>query len=146
MLMQVFVVGLWNMLTVFIFMAIVDCLSRRTIFMIALSIMLVGTLTLISSFLIKGISIVAIMGMLLFILGFESGPGPLFFVMASQDFPPELVDQGTSIANILMWILNILIAFFFPIITTSLGGAVTFIILAGFQILCMLYFGITMKS
>ena len=146
MLMQVFVVGLWNMLTVFIFMVIVDRLSRRAIFMIALSIMLVGTLTLISSFLIKGISVVAIMGMLLFILGFESGPGPLFFVMASQDFPPELVDQGTSVANILMWVLNILIAFFFPIITTSLGGAATFIILAGFQLLCMLYFGITMKS
>ena len=146
MLVQVFVVGLWNMLTVFIFMAIVDCLSRRTIFMIALSIMLIGSITLISSFLIKGLSIVAVFGLLLFILGFESGPGPLFFVMASQDFPSDLVDQGTSIANILMWILNILIAFFFPIITSSLGAATTFIILAGFQILCMLYFGITMKS
>ena len=146
MLVQVFVVGLWNMLTVFIFMAIVDCLSRRTIFMIALSIMLIGSITLISSFLIKGLSIVAVFGLLLFILGFESGPGPLFFVMASQDFPSDLVDQGTSIANILMWILNILIAFFFPIITSSLGAATTFIILAGFPILCMLYFGITMKS
>ena len=61
--------------------------------------------------------------MLLFILGFESGPGPLFFVMASQDFPSDLVDQGTSVANILMWSFNILIAFFFPLITDFLGGA-----------------------
>ena len=88
----------------------------------------------------KGLAIVAIIGMLLFILGFESGPGPLFFVMASQDFPPELVDQGTSVANILMWVLNIAIAFFFPIITGSLGAATTFIILCVFQIICMVYF------
>lgn len=45
---QLLVVGLWNMLTVFIFMAIVDCLSRRTILMMALSIMIAGTLALIS--------------------------------------------------------------------------------------------------
>ena len=75
-----FVVGLWNMLTVFIFMAIVDRMSRRTIFLIALSIMIVGSLILITSFVKQGLAILAIVGMLLFILGFESGPGPLFFV------------------------------------------------------------------
>lgn len=141
-----FVVGLWNMLTVFIFMAIVDRMSRRTIFLIALSIMIVGSLILITSFVKQGLAILAIVGMLLFILGFESGPGPLFFVMASQDFPPELVDQGTSVANVIMWIFNIAIAFFFPIITSHLGSYVTFIILTAFQILCMLYFGLAMKS
>lgn len=139
-------VGLWNMLTVFIFMAIVDRMSRRTIFLLALSIMLIGSITITTSFLLKGLAIVAICGMLLFILGFESGPGPLFFVMASQDFPPELVDQGTSVANILMWILNIAIAFFFPIITGSLGAATTFIILSVFQVICMIYFSISMKT
>ena len=98
------------------------------------------------SFFVKGLSAVAIIGMLLFILGFESGPGPLFFVMASQDFPADLVDQGTSVANILMWLFNILIAFFFPLITDSLGGGVTFIILGACQILCMLYFGLAMRK
>lgn len=98
------------------------------------------------SFLVKGSSVIAIIGMLLFILGFESGPGPLFFVMASQDFPSDLVDQGTSVANILMWSFNILIAFFFPLITDFLGGAVTFIILGVFQILCMIYFGVSMRK
>ena len=45
---QLIVVGLWNMLTVFIFMAIVDKLSRRYILLIALSIMIVGTIALIA--------------------------------------------------------------------------------------------------
>ena len=41
-----FVVGLWNMLTVFIFMAIVDKMSRRSIFLMALTIMVIGSITL----------------------------------------------------------------------------------------------------
>ena len=47
MLVQVFVVGLWNMITVFFFMAIVDRMSRRNIFIIALAVMIVGTVALI---------------------------------------------------------------------------------------------------
>lgn len=46
---QLLVVGLWNMITVFIFMA-VDRLSRRSIMLIALSIMIVGTIALIARF------------------------------------------------------------------------------------------------
>ena len=84
--------------------------------------------------------------MLLFILGFESGPGPLFFVMASQDFPADLVDQGTSVANILLWLFNIMIAFFFPLLTDSVGPAFTFILLGCFQVICMIYFGISMRK
>ena len=44
---QLLVVGLWNMLTVFIFMAIVDKMSRKRIFTIALAIMIAGTIALI---------------------------------------------------------------------------------------------------
>lgn len=44
---QLLVVGLWNMLTVFIFMAIVDRMSRKSIFILALSIMIAGTIALI---------------------------------------------------------------------------------------------------
>ena len=44
---QMIVVGLWNMITVFFFMAIVDRMSRRNIFIIALAVMIVGTVALI---------------------------------------------------------------------------------------------------
>lgn len=47
---QLLVVGLWNMLTVFIFMAVVDRLSRRYIMLIALSIMIIGTVALITRY------------------------------------------------------------------------------------------------
>ena len=41
---------------------------------------------------------------------------------------------------------GLVIAFFFPLITDSLGGGVTFIILAAFQVLCMVYFGLAMRK
>ena len=143
---QMIVVGLWNMLTVFIFMAIVDRLSRRSIFIIALSVMIVGTIALILSFMISGIPVVALIGMLFYILGFESGPGPLFYVMATQDFPKELVAQGLSVSNIILYVLNIAISLSFPILTSSLGAGYTFVILCGFQVLCLVYFGFTMRT
>ena len=143
---QMIVVGLWNMLTVFIFMAIVDRLSRRFIFILALSVMIVGTVALIASFMISGIPVVALIGMLFYILGFESVPGPLFYVMATQDFPKELVAQGLSVSNIVLYVLNITISMSFPLLTSAMGAGYTFVILCGFQILSLMYFGFTMKE
>lgn len=143
---QMIVVGLWNMLTVFIFMAVVDRLSRRLIFIMALSIMIVGTVALIASFMVSGIPVVALIGMLFYILGFESGPGPLFYVMATQDFPKELVAQGLSVSNIVLYVLNIAISMSFPILTSAIGAGYTFVILCGFQVLSLLYFGFMMNE
>lgn len=148
---QLLVVGLWNMLTVFIFMAIVDKLSRKKIFTIALAIMIAGTIALIirsvrhpvliSSFMVQGLSVVAMAGMIFYLLGFETGPGPLFYVMATQDFPPHLVNQGLSLSNILLYVLNIALSLSFPMITEAIGAGFTFVILCGFEVVCLLYFG-----
>ena len=88
------------------------------------------------------IPVVALIGMALYILGFESGPGPPFYVMATQDFPKELVSQGLGLSNVLLYVLNIILTFFFPILTASIGAGSTFIILGGFQILSLVYFSL----
>ena len=88
------------------------------------------------------IPVVALIGMALYILGFESGPGPLFYVMATQDFPKELVSQGLGLSNVLLYVLNIILTFFFPILTTSIGAGSTFTILGGFQLLSLVYFSL----
>ena len=92
---------------------------------------------------VKGIAPVAMAGMIFYLLGFETGPGPLFYVMATQDFPPELVNQGLSLSNILLYVLNIALSFTFPIITEAIGAGYTSIILCGFEVICMVYFGLS---
>lgn len=94
----------------------------------------------------SNIAFVALAGMILYILGFEVGPGPLFYVMATQDFPKDLVNQGLSLSNTTLYILNITISFVFPLMNSSLGAGVTFTILCGFQVLSLIYFGFSMKS
>lgn len=98
------------------------------------------------SFSISGIVVVALGGMILYILGFEIGPGPLFYVMATQDFPKNLVDQGLALSNTLLYLFNITISFVFPILNSSLGAGITFSILCGFQVISLIYFGFTMKE
>lgn len=94
----------------------------------------------------SNIAVVALAGMIFYILGFEIGPGPLFYVMATQDFPKDLVNQGLSLSNTTLYILNITISFVFPIMNNSLGAGVTFTILCGFQILSLVYFGFAMRT
>ena len=90
---------------------------------------------------VQGLSVVAMAGMIFYLLGFETGPGPLFYVMATQDFPPHLVNQGLSLSNILLYVLNIALSLSFPIITEAIGAGFTFVILCGFEVVCLLYFG-----
>ena len=90
---------------------------------------------------VQGLSVVAMAGMIFYLLGFETGPGPLFYVMATQDFPPHLVNQGLSLSNILLYVLNIALSLSFPMITEAIGAGFTFVILCGFEVVCLLYFG-----
>ncbi|KAK8790896.1 hypothetical protein WA158_005527 [Blastocystis sp. Blastoise] len=173
-LIQILIVGVWNAVTVVVFMFFVDKLSRQLILNISIGIMVIGCISLIVAFNVSGSVVFAFIGMLCFIFGFETGPGPLFFVMASHDFPSALfdiyiyyyiyyiflsqnlpsnniyiyiyIDQGLSVANIFVWILNTALSFSFPIITAALGSTWTFAILGALQLLCILYFDLSMKN
>ena len=57
---------------------------------------------------------------MLFIGGFETGPGPLFFVMASESFNPLIKSEGIVLCNTLAWIFNITIVFVFPLLDAGL--------------------------
>ncbi len=48
--MQILIVGVWNTVTVFIFMALVDKISRQMILNISLSIMILGCVCMIISY------------------------------------------------------------------------------------------------
>ena len=51
------------------------------------------------SFTVDNVIYFAFAGIILFILGFEVGPGALFFVMASQDFPAALLGMLLALAE-----------------------------------------------
>lgn len=94
-----------------------------------------GLITLAFAFFPEQRAIPSIFAIVLFILGFEIGPGPLFFVLASEVFPPTILHAGLSFANQLAWLCNILITFLFPLLSNAIGASGTFGI---FLIVCIL--------
>ena len=72
-----------------------------------------------------------IAGVMIFLLAFECGPGPLFFVIASEMFEvPKLKSVGLAYCNVVAWILNIVITLSFPKLKIAIGPAYTYWILA----------------
>lgn len=72
----------------------------------------------------------AVLGIMMFILGFEIGPGGLFYLMASEAFPSPVRDKAIVFANASSWILNIAVSSGFPIVTRNIGTYLTFFLLS----------------
>ena len=49
-----------------------------------------------------------------FLLAFETGPGPLFFIIASETFPTTIRNEALALANVLQAVFNIAVSFGFP--------------------------------
>ena len=129
------IVGLWNFVSVFFAIALVDRLGRRPL-MIGALIGMMGSLLLfgLTQQLAEegdtktALSITAIM---LYLFSFEAGPGALFYLIASELFPKNIKDVGIVFANALAWAGNIVVSLTFPILTHAIGEATTFYMLSG---------------
>jgi MFS family permease len=147
------VVGVWNLLSVFVSFVLVDRLGRRVLMLTSLLLMgmastVMGVLfhefPLGSSALPKAIPLSMIM---LFILAFESGPGPLFFVILNETVPVNIRKEAISLANMLQSGMNIMLSFSFPVLIVALGDhgndksgtGTTFFILSSFALLSFFF-------
>ena len=128
-------IGTWNLISVFISFALVDRLGRRPLMLGALSAMFLATLVSGIFYIVpvsttfKSVMLIAMT--MIFIGGFESGPGPLFFVMASESFSPLIRSQGLVLCNLLAWVFNIILVFTFPLLNGAIGPGITQFILTG---------------
>ena len=72
--------------------------------------------------------VLPIFAMMVYLAGFETGPGPLFFLMASEAFPQDVRNEGLSLTNFLGNAMNIFTSFMFPLLKSLVGiGNVFFI-------------------
>jgi hypothetical protein len=130
------VVGLWNFLTVFVSFALVDRLTRHALMLGSLAVIIFGCFLLGAAYSHAfgsgtGQTVASLIALIVYLLAFECGPGPLFWIMAAESFPPNIADSALSISNALCWTANIIISFTFPFLTNSLTNAGTFYLLGG---------------
>eukprot|EP00736_Rhodelphis_marinus_P006394 Rmarinus@m.2787 len=124
-----FIVGLWNFLSVFASLPFVDKVGRKPLMVLALWLMLLGHVLMAVMFLAVdeddriGMAIPAIC---IFIFGFEIGPGPLFYVLASEMFPEDIREAALAYSNAWLWCFNLLVSLLFPVSADAFGGAAAF--------------------
>jgi len=142
-------VGGWNLLTSAASFILVQKVAMKNLLISSLLAMATGFVLLVIAYsALSGLllSIVAILSICIVIAGFEFGPGPLFFVLATQSFPSPIQRESLSLCNQLCWIFNILVSFIFPVFNTQLGPAKTFAIFAAATILISILLALLMRK
>eukprot|EP00824_Muranothrix_gubernata_P001812 TRINITY_DN12076_c0_g1_i2.p1 TRINITY_DN12076_c0_g1~~TRINITY_DN12076_c0_g1_i2.p1 ORF type:complete len:428 (-),score=48.98 TRINITY_DN12076_c0_g1_i2:235-1494(-) len=91
-------IGAWNFVTTIVVFFVVDKKGRRPLMIWSAVLMAVSLLLLSSGYywFRDHIGPVALICLFVYILGFELGPGPLFFLIVSEIFPQELRGRATG--------------------------------------------------
>jgi len=157
-------VGAWNFVTTLFAIFLVNKLGRRLLFLVGTALLTVALLGIGFTFTftetcappanktqlefdfmqfpqadppavcprVVGVSV----GLAVFILGFEIGPGCLFWVLANEIFPRSFSDLGASYTNIVQWGFNLLVSSTFALLQPESLG---FYLFGGFGVICTIY-------
>ena len=151
-------VGIWNLVTCIVPYLAVDRFGRRPLFLCSLYIMTVSMLLLSLDYLIfpsTVSSILSIIFVLMFLIGWQLGVGALFFLLANELYPDSIRSECLIFTNILGrykinitlfmlltlfmltyilfqgydtgWVCNITMSFVFPLLVSEIGIGYTFL-------------------
>jgi len=116
---------------------VVDRWGRRPTLLTGVGAMAAANAILVVAFAMGPSAILAFLGILLFIVGFNFGYGSLVWVYASESFPARLRTQGGSAMLTSDLLANFIVGVVFLSALGALGGPLTFAI---FMVLAMLSF------
>ena len=133
-------IGVINFIFTLIAINFIDRVGRRIL-------MLIGSVGLIASlfavaftfyFHIQGGLSIPIF-IMLFIAFFAFSQGAVIWVFISEIFPNQVRAKGQTLGSSTHWIMAALIAFYFPYLTETLGGAVTFFFFGTMMVLQLIF-------
>ena len=135
-------IGVINVLVAVVSLVLVDRVGRRPLLLISLPGMGV-TIGLLGMAAAAGLSPVFMLAfMLLYILAFGIGMGPVFWVLLGELFPPAQRATGSSAGATVNRLSNFVVSLLFPPVVTAIGQAPTFWI---FAVICLLDLGFVAK-
>eukprot|EP01126_Amoeba_proteus_P055153 TRINITY_DN6828_c0_g2_i1.p1 TRINITY_DN6828_c0_g2~~TRINITY_DN6828_c0_g2_i1.p1 ORF type:complete len:374 (-),score=46.68 TRINITY_DN6828_c0_g2_i1:127-1248(-) len=142
-------IGFWNFVTTAIAFFLVERVGRRKLMLcgltlMSLSLMEIGfifNLALENKISQTNESIAIGIGLCFFIIGFEGGPGCLFWVIANELFPEEYTEISATYANAFQWAFNLAISTLFPIMAEQghLNPSGTFYLIGGITTCITIY-------
>jgi len=133
-------IGIINFVFTLLALNFIDRVGRRVL-------MLIGSVGLIISLFLVGFtfyfniqgSMAIPIFIMVFIAFFAFSQGAVIWVFISEIFPTQVRAKGQTLGSSTHWIMAALIAFYFPYLTESLGGAVTFFFFGTMMILQLLF-------
>src|SRR5918994_1473025 len=121
-----FLIQLAGVLAVVVSFLVVDRWGRRPTLLTGVGTMAVANAVLILAFALGPSPVLAFIGILLFILGFNFGYGSLVWIYASESFPARLRTQGGSAMLTSDVFANFIVGIVFLNALVALGGSLTF--------------------
>jgi len=134
--------GSMNVLMTFVSLVLIEKAGRKTLMVIGLIFMFLMTTLLFSALLtfesVPAMSYVAIVAVILFVVGFATGPGSIPWFFVTELFAQSGRPTATSIAVTVNWSANFLVGLGFAPLNTLLGPYV-FVIFMVIQLFFILY-------
>lgn len=128
-------IGAINVAVTVLSLYLVDRLGRRPLLLASLTGMGIAIGLVGAAFAVGLNPVIMLMFMLLYIVAFGIGMGPVFWVMLGEIFPPDQRAEGSSAGATVNWISNFVVSLVFLPLITAIGQAPTFWI---FAVICAL--------
>merc|ERR1719414_2891877 len=131
-----------NVAMTFVSLALIEKAGRKVLMLSGLSLMIGMTILLLASLLtfttVSAMSYVAIVAVILFVVGFATGPGSIPWFFVTELFAQSGRPTATSIAVTVNWSANFLVGLGFPPLQEVLGAYV-FVIFMVIQLAFIVY-------
>jgi MFS transporter, SP family, galactose:H+ symporter len=128
-------IGVINLGMTIVSLRLIDRVGRRPLLLVSLAGMSVSVALLGLSFVADLSSLVTLVFMLLYIVSFAIGMGPVFWVLLGEVFPTHERAAGTSAGSTTNWVANFAVSLAFLPVVDAIGQGETFWI---FAVICAL--------
>jgi sugar porter (SP) family MFS transporter len=127
------IVGAVNAAATVLAFRLVDRLGRRPLLLASLAVMLVSLTMLGLTFVLRnGLSgsVLSLLCLLVYIVAFAVGLGPIFWLLIAEIFPAELRAAGAAVSTAAVWFCNFVVGLAFLPIVAAVGQGPAFWIFA----------------
>ena len=136
-------VGLTNFVTTIVAVLLMDWAGRRKLLLPGTAVLTVALIGLGLFFQLSSLSshpVIGLICVIVYIVGFAIGLGPVFWLMISEIYPLHFRSQAMAVATIFNWGANFLVSYYFLQMTDAIGKPATFYIYGGMGILSLVFF------
>jgi MFS transporter, SP family, galactose:H+ symporter len=127
-------IGIINLGMTIVSLRLIDRVGRRPLLLVSLPGMLVSLVLLGSAFVVDLSSVITLLFILLYIMAFAVGMGPVFWVLIGEIFPPRAKAEGVSAGSTVNWLSNFAVSLAFLPVVDAIGQGETFWI---FAVVCL---------